>query len=63
MSGWLSGRRNALKTGWPVLLAGVLLFAFAVPLCRRSIVLADEGYILLQSLDLLSGKVLRASRP
>jgi hypothetical protein len=34
------------------------LVAFAVPLCRRSIVLADEGYMLLQSWDLLNGKVL-----
>ena len=34
------------------------LVAFAVPLCRRSIVLADEGYILMQSWDLLNGKIL-----
>lgn len=34
------------------------LVAFAIPLCRRSIVLADEGYILLQSWDLLNGKIL-----
>lgn len=31
---------------------------FAISLCRRSIVLADEGYILLQSWDLLNGRVL-----
>jgi hypothetical protein len=34
------------------------LVAFAIPLCRRSIVLADEGYILLQAWDMLNGKVL-----
>ncbi len=45
--------RQALRIA--VVLAVV---AFAIPLCRRSIVLADEGYILLQSWDLLQGKVL-----
>ena len=35
----------------------LVLVAFAVSLCRRSIVLADEGYLLLQSWDLLNGKV------
>ncbi|MBW2272447.1 MAG: glycosyltransferase family 39 protein [Deltaproteobacteria bacterium] len=32
--------------------------AFALPLVRRSLTLADEGYLLLQSLDMLHGKVL-----
>ncbi len=36
--------------------AGVLLFV--VPLALRSVTLADEGYLLLQSLDLSEGKVL-----
>ncbi len=39
----------------PVLL---LLIGFVLPLARRSINLADEGYILLQSLDMLQGRVL-----
>ncbi len=40
-------------------LSGVLLVvAFVLPLCRRSINLSDEGYILLQSLDMLNGKIL-----
>jgi hypothetical protein len=45
--------------GWVLRIAvAVALVAFAIPLCRRSIVLADEGYILSQSFDLLGGKVL-----
>jgi hypothetical protein len=45
--------------GWILGVAvAVALVAFAIPLCRRSIGLADEGYILLQSWDLLNGKVL-----
>ncbi|MBW2417280.1 MAG: hypothetical protein JRH19_01970 [Deltaproteobacteria bacterium] len=34
------------------------LVAFVLPLYRRSINLSDEGYLLLQALDLLEGKVL-----
>ncbi len=46
-------------SGWAVRIVVLLaLVAFAIPLCRRSIVLADEGYILLQSWDLLNGKML-----
>jgi hypothetical protein len=50
---------TAARRSW-ILRSGVALalIAFAVPLCRRSIVLADEGYILMQSWDLLNGKVL-----
>ncbi len=40
------------------LAVGAVLVAFALPLCRRGIVLSDEGYLLLQGLDMLSGKVL-----
>jgi len=49
---------SVARHGW-VLRIGVALalVAFAVPLCRRSIVLADEGYMLLQAWDLLGGKV------
>ncbi len=32
--------------------------AFGLPLCRRAIILSDEGYILQQALDLLDGRVL-----
>lgn len=39
------------------LAAGAIL-AFALPLCRRGLVLSDEGYILQQALDMLGGKVL-----
>ncbi|MEE2674756.1 MAG: glycosyltransferase family 39 protein [Myxococcota bacterium] len=50
---------TAARRAW-LIRAGVALalVAFAVPLCRRSIVLADEGYILMQSWDLLNGKIL-----
>lgn len=33
-------------------------FAFGWPLCRRAIILSDEGYLLQQALDLLNGRVL-----
>ncbi len=47
------------RRGWLIRIGVALaLVAFAIPLCRRSIVLADEGYILMQSWDLLNGKVL-----
>jgi hypothetical protein len=35
----------------------VALAAFGLTLCRRGLILSDEGYILLQALDLASGKV------
>ncbi len=41
----------------PVLAAAAIL-AFVLPLCRRGLVLSDEGYILQQALDMLGGKVL-----
>ncbi|MDP6978338.1 MAG: hypothetical protein QF570_07015 [Myxococcota bacterium] len=44
------------RTGTVAWLALVLVFA--VPLCRRSINLSDEGYILLQAFDMLEGRVL-----
>jgi hypothetical protein len=40
------------------ILGGTAVAAFAFSLCRRGIILSDEGYILLQSLDMLGGKVL-----
>jgi len=36
----------------------LLVAAFVLPLLRRGITLGDEGYLLLQSLDMLQGKVL-----
>jgi hypothetical protein len=36
----------------------VIAIAFGLPLCRRAIILSDEGYLLQQSLDLLQGRVL-----
>jgi hypothetical protein len=47
------GRPQALD--W--LLGGAVL-AVGFTLCRRSLVLSDEGYLLLQSLDLAHGKIL-----
>ncbi len=49
---------RAARSRWPALVAGALVSAFAFSLCRRGIVLSDEGYLLLQSLDMLDGKVL-----
>ena len=44
---------------WLIALAcGALALAFVVPLAIRGIILSDEGYLLLQSLDMLEGKVL-----
>ena len=39
-------------------LAAALAVAFGFSLCRRGIVLSDEGYLLLQALDMTHGKVL-----
>jgi hypothetical protein len=53
-------RRNS-GTGHPIwLYLGIvaLALAFGLPLCRRAIILSDEGYLLQQSLDLLEGRVL-----
>jgi hypothetical protein len=36
----------------------VVALAFGLPLIRRAIILSDEGYLLQQSLDLLSGRVI-----
>ncbi len=52
------GKLSALGRRGGVLAWVVLVLAIAVPLCRRSINLSDEGYILLQALDMLEGKVL-----
>ncbi len=44
---------------WLHRIAGAaLVFAIVLPLSRRSINLSDEGYILLQALDMVRGKVL-----
>ena len=39
-------------------LAALVVLGIVIPLCRRSINLSDEGYILLQAVDMLQGKVL-----
>jgi len=46
------------RSGWVAAAVGVLVVAFAIPLLRRGITMADEGYLLLQSVDMLGGKVL-----
>lgn len=43
---------------WAKLALGVGVVAFVLPLCRRGIVLSDEGYLLTQALDMLDGKIL-----
>jgi hypothetical protein len=43
---------------WIYLLIGIGAVAFGWPLCRRAIILSDEGYLLQQALDLLNGRVL-----
>jgi hypothetical protein len=40
------------------LAAGAIALFFGLSLCRRGIILSDEGYLLLQSLDMARGKVL-----
>jgi hypothetical protein len=52
---WILG---IARSRWSTIAAGAVIAAFAFSLCRRGIVLSDEGYILLQSLDMLGGKVL-----
>ncbi len=46
------------QPAWIYLLLVVVAASVGLPLCRRSIILSDEGYLLQQSLDLLNGKVL-----
>jgi len=54
-----SGRSPGLRESfWIQVGMSILAVAFLIPLCRRGIILSDEGYILQQSLDLLQGKVL-----
>ncbi len=45
-------------SSWLTVLAWAVVAAFAASLCRRAIVLTDEGYLLSQVLDMMSGKVL-----
>lgn len=48
------------STAWIVggIGVGLLAFFFVVPLATRCLTMADEGYLLLQALDLANGKVL-----
>ncbi len=43
---------------WLYGLIALAALAFGWPLCRRAIILSDEGYLLQQALDLLDGRVL-----
>jgi hypothetical protein len=43
---------------WLVWGLGALVILFGLTLCRRGIILSDEGYLLLQALDMAHGKVL-----
>lgn len=51
-------RRDQVARRWAVLLLGVGVVGFGYILCRREIVLSDEGYLLLQSWDMAQGKIL-----
>ena len=43
---------------WLYLVIAAIAVAFGWPLCRRALILSDEGYILQQALDLLGGHVI-----
>ena len=43
---------------WIYLLIAAAAVAFGWPLCRRALILSDEGYLLQQALDLLGGQVM-----
>ncbi|MCS5638428.1 MAG: hypothetical protein NZ990_18085 [Myxococcota bacterium] len=43
---------------WLYLVIAAIALAFGWPLCRRAIILSDEGYMLQQALDLLGGLVI-----
>jgi hypothetical protein len=43
---------------WAMVVLGVAILGFGYTLCRRGIVLSDEGYLLLQSWDMTQGKIL-----
>ncbi len=48
--------RFLLRPPGSLLVAGALLLAFGFTLARRGIVMSDEGYLLLQAVDMLDGK-------
>lgn len=50
--------RFLLRPPGSILVAGAFVLAFGFSLCRRAIVMSDEGYLLLQAADMLDGKVL-----
>jgi hypothetical protein len=50
--------RFLLRPPGSILVASALLLLFGYTLCRRGIVMSDEGYLLLQAVDLLGGKQL-----
>lgn len=49
---------EAWSRHWASLALGAGIAVVAATLCRRGVILSDEGYLLLQSLDLANGKVL-----
>ncbi|MBW1687106.1 MAG: glycosyltransferase family 39 protein [Deltaproteobacteria bacterium] len=51
-------QRGEAERSWVVWVLGVVLLLFGLSLCRRGIILSDEGYLLLQSVDMVHGKVL-----
>jgi hypothetical protein len=54
----MSWNLGIARSRWLTIAAGAVIATFAFSLCRRGIILSDEGYILLQSLDMLGGKIL-----
>jgi hypothetical protein len=57
LSGAASDRSLSRTLAWSALV-GACAVLFAYPLCRRGIVLSDEGYLLMQALEMTRGGVL-----
>ncbi len=58
MTDWLSRPLGFARSRWGSAIATAVVVAFAYTLCRRAINLSDEGYLLSQVVDMLSGKIL-----
>ncbi len=56
MTNWLTTLRIDRKRLAALSILAVVVLAY--PLCKRGIILSDEGYLLTQALDMLDGKVL-----
>lgn len=54
----MNSQPESKRSLWLHLGIAVATIAFVLPLCRRGLILSDEGYLLQQALDLLDGRVL-----